>query len=60
MKKQINISNIIIISYKKLIKINFIVYFLYLYKIKSYINLIIKFILLFIVLLSNYSEFTSI
>ncbi len=62
MKKKTNINfiNCVKILYTKIINMNIANLFINLYKIKSNINLIYKFILLLMVLLSNTNEITSI
>ena len=62
MKKKTNINfiNCVKMLYKKIINMNIAIFFINLYKIKSNINLIYKFILLLMVLLSNTTEISSI
>lgn len=62
MKKKPNINFISIarILYIKIKNLNVVNLFIYLFKIKSSISLIIKFILLFMALLANTNDFTSI
>ena len=52
--------DIIKIFYFKIKKINVVNFFIYLFRIKSGITLILKFILLFMVLLKNTNDCTSI
>src|SRR5689334_13174718 len=61
MKNKINNKNLSIakITYIKIKNINAVKFFIYLFKIKSSINLILKFILLFMVLLRNTNDLTS-
>ena len=62
MKKKTNINfiNFVKILYTKIINMNIATFFIKLYKIKSNINLIFKFILLLMVLLSNPNDITNI
>lgn len=62
MKKKTNIKfiNFVKILYTKIINMNIAIFFINLYKIKSNINIIFKFILLLMVLLSKTNEITSI
>ena len=62
MKKKTNITfiNYGKLLYTKIINMNIAIFFINLYKIKSNINLIFKFILLLMVLLSKTNEISSI
>lgn len=59
-KNNKNLIKIVKMLYAKIIKMNIVSFFILLFKIRSNINLILKFILLFILLIANTNEFTSI